>query len=509
MERGISRVESGEHDAAMADFQQAEHVAEQAGLDGLISASRINQGYAYTVQGDTESAVRLYEQAVELTRAAGDAERLTLALANLSVELKEQGRHADAIIALTEYIELLGDQNAAARGRATVSRAMSSAELGDFAMATFDLDEAGTAATEADDSSLLHLVRMSQASVYVRIGDLSAARIVLEQALDAARASGDPAELQDALMSLAQVCRLTGLAEQADDLFTTVEDEYRAHDNTTALADALYWHGIVLGSLRRPQSALAKWHEEEAIRRQHGQDGHLAECLYAQADALRVQGDHEAADPLFREAGELFEKLNMTAVHPSVLYWHGVSLRAGGKSDEALRRADEALRVAVANGDPSIERRAQGLRALALADLGEIAEAQRALDAAESLSEKTQAHSAMVWTLTRRAYVIACDGGEPQDVVEQLRRAHEYALTHGQLAASRTAARRVATDIVSRCDESYAEPLETFGREQLEETSLIMNGGMPLGVMTPSVETATPTVPPLQDDELDDSSSEE
>lgn len=508
MERGISRVESGEHDAALADFREAERVAEQAGLDDLVIASRINQGYAYSVHGDTESAIRLHEQAAELSRAAGDTERLALSLANLTVGLQEQGRPDEAVAALTEYMGLLGDEDAADLTRGLVNRATLYAEMGDNMQAAADLDDADLAAAQTGDPSLLYLVRMNQANLYLRGGDLFAAQIVLDQAVDAAKETGDPAQLQEALMSLAQVFRLSGQGHRADELFTQVEDQYREHGETIALADALYWHGAALMSLKRHQSALAKWREEEVLLRQRGQEGHLAECLFAQADALRLEGDDQSADPLFREAIDIFTALNMTEILPSVLYWHGMSLRSAGKSDEALTRADEALELATSNGDSGVERRALGLRVMALADLGEIVAALEALDTAEALCEQTESHSTMVWMLARRAYVIARDGSEPHDVVEQLRKAHLYALSHQQHAASRTAVRKIATEIVSHCDDTYLEPLEAFRREQLEELDLILNGGMPPGSLPSPSEVAPSESLPLEGEEFDDSSEE-
>lgn len=510
MKRGILRVDSGDHDAAMADFLEAERVAEQAGLDDLVSVSRINQGHAYSVKGDPERAIRLFEQAADLTRAAGDTKRLRLSLANLSVVLKQQGRHADAIAALTEYLEFLDNQDAAARGEAYVDRAASHIELADYEQAAADLAEADDAATETDDRSLRYSVRMNRANIYLHIGDLEAARIVLEQALDLARATGDSFQLQDTLIGLAQVCRRTGLRQQADRLFTEVEREYRQHGNAPALADSLYWHGTLRRSLGLVESAVALWKEEEAIRRESGQEGgHLAECLSAQAHALRALNDHDAADPLFREAAELLDKLNRTENLPGLLYSHGMSLRAAGKSAEALERADEALRLATPHGDSAIERRARSLRAMALADLGQIAAAKEALDAAVSSCEKAEAHSAMVWTLARRAYVAARDGDEPQDVVEYLRSAHQYALTYRELTASRSAVRRIEAETSLHCSDAYAEPIRAFRLEQLEEINNALKSEMPPDMMAPPVDPALSAVAPLEDDDLDSSSEEE
>ncbi|MDR3686951.1 MAG: hypothetical protein P4L93_08355 [Coriobacteriia bacterium] len=509
IERGISRLDTGERDSAMNDFLEAERVAAETGLDGLVRTSRINQGYVYTVEGDSESAARLYEQAADLSREADDTERLSLALANLSVELKEQGRNEDAITALSEYLGLLGDDAAAAAAEAYLSRATCLVELGDHQAAFVDLDEAEVAAAEADDQSLRYMVRMSQGGVYVRIGDLMAARIVFEQAMDLALAAGDKAAIQEARVSLAQVCRLIGLADQAEGLYEEAEIQYREEGNSTALADALYWHGVVLASQKRVEPALAKWREEEAIRRERGQDGHVAESLYAQADVLSGAGDHEAANPLFHEAVELLETLNMADDLPVVLYEYGMSLREADKPAEALNRADEAVRLAAVKGDPIVERRAQSLRAMALADLGQIADAQAAIDAAESLCADALAHSAMVWTLARRAYVLACDAGEPDDVVSALKAAHEYAMMHGEFAVSRTAVRRIAEEINSQCGETYARPIEAFRHSQLEELNRSVNAGMPRNVTTHPEEVEVPTAVLPDDEEFESSSQEE
>ena len=509
IERGISQLEAGERDAAMEDLLEAERIATQAGLDGLTRTSLINQGYVYTVEGESESASRLYEQAADLSREAGDTERLSLVLANLSVELKQQGRNEDAIAVLNEYVELLGDDAAPAAAQAYLSRATCLIEIGDNQAAFVDLDDAEAAAVEADDQSLRFMVRMSQGNLYVRITDLMAAHIVFEQALDLALVSGNKAAIQEARVSLAGVCRLTGMTDQADGLYEEAENHYREDGNTAALADALYWHGAVLASQKRVKPALAKWREEEAIRRERGQDGHVAESLYAQADVLSGAGDHAAADPLFHEAVALFETLDMTDDLPIVLYEYGMSLREVDKPAEALSRADEALRLAEAKGDSIIKRRALSLRAMALADLGRIAESQEALDAAEALCADALAHSAMVWTRARRAYVVACDGADPEDVVAALKAAHEYAMMHGESSVSRTAVRKIAAEINSRCGETYAEPIQVFRRSQLEELDRSIDSGMPRNSANPLEVVEAPMAVLPDEDESEDSSQQE
>lgn len=485
IESGIAHAEAGEHDNAIADLLEAERLGEKAGFAEVRRVSLINQGFAHSTHGDAESAVRLYGQAADCSREAADAPRLALSLANMSVELKQLGRHEEAIAALKEYLGLLGKEDVAARVNGFVNMGLSQTELGEHTQADLDLDEAAQLASQAADHELLYIVRASQAHAYLKNSDPYAAMIVLDQALDSAQVIGDPVRIQDSLMSLAQVCRRLGQIQRASELLERLVEKCRESGDTMALADALYWHATVLRQMKQARRAIALWQEEEVIRREHGQNGHLADCLFAQADALRALGDHEAADPLFTEATHLFTDLGITAVLPGVQYWHAASAWAAGDSPAASTLADAALDAAEKYEDDGIARRAQGLRAMALADTGDIEGATAALDAAEALCEQADAHSTMVWVLARRAYVYARAEHSAEDVVAQLRRAHEYAMINDQAAASRSAVRKIARYIVSRCDGEFAEALDAYRQEQLDELAMLEGGNLPPGAMEP------------------------
>jgi tetratricopeptide (TPR) repeat protein len=479
IERAIASVESGEHESAMADLQEAERIAQAEGITELIAAARINQGYASSVQGDRDAAIRFYRDAAEIARENDDADRLKIALANLSVELKATNEHKGAAATLGEYATLLGEDEAEARVHAYIERGLAHLEMGDEQSAAEDLDEADRIATEAESADLIYLTTMNQGYMYVRTEDLTTARMVFERAVKLARESGASGQLRDALVNLAQVNRNLGFNLDADTHFTELEEICRKTGDSAALADALYWHGMTLQALRRSQQALAKWREEESIRRQLGQEGYLADCLHAQADALRRRGAHDAADPLYVEAIGIYRRLGITHILPSAYFWHGRSLWVAGKTEESLTRANEAIEAATEEDDADILRRAHGLRAMAAADLGDIASATEALDTAESLCEQGETHSTMVWMLARRAYVFARDGRSPDEVVDQLRRAHQYGLEHEQLNASRSAVRKLASNINDRCGDAYLQPLESLVAELRAEIDALTSTDMP------------------------------
>jgi hypothetical protein len=170
--------------------------------------------------------------------------------------------------------------------------------------------------------------------------------------------------------------------------------------------------------------------------------------------------------------------------------------RSGSPAERKSRlaRADEAIGAATEEDDADILRRAHGLRAMATADLGDIASATEALDTAESLCEQGGAHSTMVWMLARRAYVLARDGRSPEEVGDQLRRAHQYGLEHEHFDASRSAVRKLVSNINDRCGDAYLQPLENLVAELRAEIDELTNTDMPPWSGVPSAaEEPAPT----------------
>ena len=462
IERAITRVQAGEHDSALADLAEAERVAEAAGLQEIVTAVRINQGYAFSVEGDGETAARLYGEAAEMARDAGDSVRLPLALANMSVELEGLGRHADVVSVVDEYLTLLGEGQAEARVRALVMRGACRMELGDTRGALEDLQEAESVATAADDAELTYIALMSLGRAYATDEDLHSAVMLFDRATMLARQLESDEHLRDALLALAEANHAIGHAFMARLQFAEVEKVCRQTGSPELLAHTLYWSGNTLQALGKNPDAIQKWSEAAEIRRELGHEGHLADCLVMMADAYRRRSQHDKADPLFSEATEIYSRLGFGDVVGSTVYWHGMSLWSGGRPEEALDRADEALRLAAEDGNSEYECRAHGLRAMVLADLDRLEEAAAELDIAETRCEESGLPNLVVWMLARRAYLYARQGKEPDEVVQELSRAYSYSVEHDESDAGTSALKRVSSLILSRCDERYREPVKTL-----------------------------------------------
>jgi tetratricopeptide (TPR) repeat protein len=495
IETAISSVQAGEHDAAMTDLHEAERLAKEADLPSLISAVYINQGYAHTVRGEHEEASRLYAEAAEVARKAGDDDRLLLALANLSVELRAQGKHAEVIETLTESLALLPEDATEARAQALIDRGVSRLETGDQSGALEDLQEADRIATEADVKALVCTARITLGHAYKMDEDLFSAITLYDQAAIMARSLEPDDYLRDALLSLALANMEFGAGLMAHAQFAEVETICREAGNNALLAYTLYWQGLNLQELRRTKQAQENWIEAAALYRELGEDGRLADCLLAQAEAFRRRGDHEAADPLFTEATEIYGRLGLREFVGSATYWHAMSLWSGGRAEEALALADEALRLADETADMELECRTHGLRAMVLADLGDLVAAGTELDVAEARCEEAGLPNLTVWMLARRAYLFAREGRTPDEVTQQLSDAYLFGFENNQSEKASSAMRRVISLIKSRCGEEYRAPVDALKEQLLTVPSDPALGDMPPDVRAELLAEQLPGAP--------------
>ena len=273
IERAIESIKSAEDASATADLDEAERIAREAGIPELLASVLINRGYHRSVREQSERASELYAEAADVAREAGDTERLALALGNLSVELDTQGRHADVIAALDEYLSLIDEEQVEPRARALMSRGLAHLDNGDMDGALVDLGEAERIAREANAGELTYQARMNLGHAYNRNDDLQTAQIIYDQAALVARQLGNEDYLRDVLVILAQLSHFSGHNYVARTHFAEVEPMCRKADDPALLAHILYWYG---GTLRRDRRG-ERCSSRRAPRRLPAHDGRRAE----------------------------------------------------------------------------------------------------------------------------------------------------------------------------------------------------------------------------------------
>jgi len=459
IERAIASISEGDHDSGMRDLADAEQIADDAGIEELVTAIRINQGWAHSLRGEGDAAIGYYTDAADRARASEDSARLSIALANLSAEFVGAERYDEAIATLTEYLALLGDGDVEQRVRALVNRGMAYARSGDFTAAFADLEAAEDLAVEAEDEALAYLARLNSGHAYLLNEDIQAALMQFDRAIASARQLKDKELLRDVLINSGQTNQSVGFALVASIELEEAEALCRETGNQELLAYTLYWHGRALDDMKRGKDAIEKWDEAASIRAELGQDGFRADCLLAMADVYRRKSDHAAAGPLFSEASEIYERLGLSEALGSAVYWHGMSLWSDGATEAALEKADRALGLALEHADDELECRSRGLRAMSLSDLDQHDAAIAELAEAERRCEEAGYSNLAVWMIARHAYVFARAGRPVDDVTEAITRAYTYGAEREQGAAAESALRRVRSLVKSRCPEEYRGPV--------------------------------------------------
>lgn len=473
IETGIAAAQAGDLEAALSAMDEGERIAEEAGIVTLVATARINKGYAHWVKGDINTARQFYAEGAEIARDADDIPRLKSALFNFGTASRQVAMWEDAVAAYEEFLPLVIDDPASC-ATAHLNCGLSFMEMREFEAATIHVEEAERIATEAELTELIIASLIDQGVVRERKGDGVMALVHYEDAAKMAREAGLDQLLATAVISQAHGHRQLGGSTEADLLFTEAEDLYRSLGMKAELANALYWHALSLRGAGMTDRALGTWREEEPIRRELGQLNDLGDCLFEQASVLRDRGERGALELLYPQVEDAYRRGGNPRGLAETLLLHGRLLRAQGRAEEAMGLAEEALSAALEAAAPDSECRVRGLLAMLRADQGDTAAANEHLDAMEAKSTIVGLTELATWALARRAYVQAREGTTAEDVVLQLRAAHQYGVDNDHERAGRRAAFRMISEIKSKCGEEYAEALDAYGdelREKKQETA--------------------------------------
>lgn len=468
MDAGLELVDAGDYAAAVAKLETAEKLAAEAGATDLVAAARINRGYAQFEAGDLEAAAALYAEGAEMAREANDPEKLAIALANLGIALNGVGRFAEAIEAYDEHLGIEG-ADAAGLARTRIGRGLANLELGDFASAGDDFDEAHLIARKAGYLDLAAYALNNMGYAYDRENDLPAAAVAWDKALEVARQSASDDVIKPILINLANARRRNGDNAAAEPLYDELEQLYRESGEMSALANSLYWHGVSLRGCGWPDYACKLWKESEEICRELGQYGDLADCLIAQAE-VDIAGDKpELAFPKYTEAEEICRTEGYQEVLVDALYAHGFAAYEAGAPVDVYELMREALEVAKESGYADKTPLLQSLYARTLAERQETEAAYSALGDAESVANRKRDFFAALMAMLARAYVMIHAGEPAGEVADQIKAAYRFALEKKLASTVRTQSGQLLERVKPIVDEEYFAVIEAMDAEMCRE----------------------------------------
>jgi tetratricopeptide (TPR) repeat protein len=452
--RGIDEARSGDHEAAVGSFTEAETVARESGLLDLAAGAAVNRGWALWLAGEKDGSIEAYEEGAQLAREAGDSTRLMLALGNLGIAHTAAGRHEEALSVYEEYLPHVADDPDEGID-AHLNCATALVNLGRYEEANGHLDEAERIA-EANKSAAIVTVYLNRGAIRERIGDDDGAFGLYWKAFDTVDEERDPGLFGAVMLTLARAYIRAGEDAHASDCYGEAERAFRYTEERDRLAQALHEHAAALLRVGLVDQALEAWREEEPILREMGDHLALGECLLQQALATRERMSDFSSDVKFTEAAVAFRRAGALERLPELIQAHALWLREHFMDTNAMKRMREVFEALAESPNAAVESRAHALHALMLADAGDHEAAYGAIDQAEAVAGGAGDVEAVTGARARRAYVMARAGEPAEDVKVQLKAAEAHADAEGHGHKGAFAVEAVALEIEERCGEEYA-----------------------------------------------------
>jgi len=291
-------------------------------------------GYCYRLQGNWESSIESYEQALHFSAQDQDIEQIAETMNNIANVCRFNGDFERGLRYTKTGLQIrdrLGDKLSIANSRYV--RGMILWEIGNAAEAAAYLARARNLYEELDDQVHMAWVDKYTGYFHYRIGDVDTATEYLTQAMAVFRDRTVRNDLADTLNMLSRVTRrrnVTGRAEEAVfeqaeryaleglEIAREIGDRYKIAECSLSLF-ALYY----------------RWGEEHQI---HGRQ-EQADRYYAQAQECHAEGFAIARD------GHHIDLLSVYHMYAgNMVYGLGQSAYVQGDKSSAIRKWDEAFR---------------------------------------------------------------------------------------------------------------------------------------------------------------------
>ena len=420
----------------------------------------------------SRSASQFYQQALDaLARSPGPADlglllALSERLGQVHLVLGQQALAEAAFTRMLETARAAGDR--LGEGHALYWLSFVQTRLDQVVEASSTGEAALRVAEEVDDRRLLALTHFNLGHVSKVVGEMELATHHLEQAGRLARQGGEPDVLSLCLLNLGQLAWMKGDYARGEALATEALAMARAGHDTTAIASAYWALGTVLverGRYERARAVLqaglehteesgdrhylvrllntmgwlyselgdaataADWDRQALAACGHGLCDPVAEAeryslLNLATDAL-LGGDLDAAADCLREFDCLGDQNQYARFRYRNRYHlvQGELALARGDADGALRRAEEATRLAEAKGMRKNLAKSWMLSGRALHARRRSKEASNLLRQAVSLADELE-HGSLRWlSRLRLAQILA--GRRPAEAARLYQEAHE------------------------------------------------------------------------------------
>jgi len=439
----------------LSDFKREQAAAANAAAAGaaqgarlLVASARLREGAAVLSLGQTDQAVRLFEEARRIYADAGDRAGVARTLNNLASAIADGSERQRAIALYEEGLGIaraIGAQDLVARFLNNL--AIQQRRAGDLRASLKMNEESLAIRREIGDRADAAISLNNIGNVLLDMGDLQGASEHYEQAADGSREVGDRRSTARALYNAAESLRLQGALTRARTASEESLKIRRAINDPAGISTSLYGLGVIAAAQGDFPAAKASLNDALGMDRKLNRQRPIAYSLFEQAEIAHLEGDLASARRLHQDA--LKARIEMGEKYTQAESRTALAALAleDGRGAEAETLAREAVTLFASQSAPDNEAMSRATLALALQAQGKHGAAQAEAQRAVGLVRNPQHVLARLPVTIAAARVKSAT--DPKAALTDLERVRVDAVSHG-IPRFEFEARRAAAEIEGR-----------------------------------------------------------
>jgi CHAT domain-containing protein/predicted negative regulator of RcsB-dependent stress response len=286
---GSAHQQKGESAAAIAYYQEAIALRRQTGDLGGLGTSLTYLGHVYNTSGRYVQARDYYEEALPILEELGSPRQMVELLTGIALLNKEMGRADDADLAYQRGIELCASNDLGAH-EALCRRSLADSyrERGRYTEALDEVEQALALLEKNPDAAERTNAYMTRGLIYMNMGELDDARTDLVRVAAEADSLDNPEYAILAQLNIGHLYRELGAFERGFKAAERARELSEQAMNARFYREAMALRGDLELRLGRYDDALASWQEALA------QDQHDQAEGYVLSDHVGIAGVYAA-----------------------------------------------------------------------------------------------------------------------------------------------------------------------------------------------------------------------
>jgi eukaryotic-like serine/threonine-protein kinase len=343
LRQGGATLRQGQTDQAVKLFEEARAIYAAAGDKAGVARTLNNLASAISDGPDTKRTRALYEEGLSIARSIGEQDLVARFLNNIAIQERRAGNLQASLKMNQESLAIrreIGDRTNAAISLNNIGNVL--LDLGDLQGASRHYEESAAMCREIGDRRGLARALYNAGESLKLQGEIARARTTYEEALSIRRTIEDPASVATSLYGVGHIAGVQGDLVTAEKVLSEALEMDRRLDRRRPMAYSTYQLGDV--ALMRGDFALAKQRHNDAlaIRTALGEKGTAAESRSALAAIALEEGRAADAERLAAEAATVFAAQSAPDNEAMARAVIAVAMLTQGRRAPAVREIERA-----------------------------------------------------------------------------------------------------------------------------------------------------------------------